>query len=181
MQSIRVANVPKEEFERQVESEKPTTVTALLGRAMMILDCPIRPGQGGTNMQIFHLMTPVVFRMLERPWVDKFFETGELRLSSFAQFAKHTDEQRKDKEGNNTITLRGASTTGFARIHGSGSNAYVLCATALEPSQTLLKAFNNDAAIQIFDAMGFAPYRNRFPIFWDYCWDIAFTHRVPFK
>lgn len=107
-------------------------------------------------MQTFHLMTPVVFRMLERCWVDNFFETGELRLSSFAQFAKHTDEQRKDKEGDNTITLRGAATTGFARIHGSGSNAYVLCATALEPSQTTIKAFNYDAAIHIFDPIGFA-------------------------
>jgi hypothetical protein len=122
------------------------------------------PSPGRSNMQIFHIMTPVVFRMLERRWVDKFFETGELRLSSFAQFAKHTDEQRKDKEGNNTITLRGASTTGFARIHGSGSNAYVLCSTALEPSRALVKAFNYEAAIQIFDAMGFA---------------IAITQQVP--
>jgi hypothetical protein len=107
-------------------------------------------------LETFHIMTPAVFRVLKRRWVDAFFETGELRLSSFAQFAKHTDEQRNDKEGNNTITLRGASTTGFARIHGTGSNAYVLCATALEPSQTLLTAFNCDAAIQIFDPIAFA-------------------------
>jgi len=95
--------------------------------------------------------------MLERRWVDKFFETGELRLSSFAKFHEHADEPRSDsKEGNCAITLRGQATTGFAVILGNGSNAYVLCATSLEPSQTLLQSFGCDAAIHIFDPIGFA-------------------------
>lgn len=100
-------------------------------------------------------ITPVVFRILERCWVDKFFETGELRLSSFAKFREHTDEQRKDNEGANIITLRGESTTAFA-VLGHGYDAYILCATSLEPSQSILQRFSCDAAIQVFDTMAFA-------------------------
>jgi hypothetical protein len=103
---------------------------------------------------ILQAITPVVFRMLERRWVDKFFETGELRLSSFAKFREHTDEQRSDNEGRHKYLLQGDESTGFAVVMGIGSDAYILCATTCEPSESLLQSFGG-AAIKIFDTMAF--------------------------
>ena len=40
--------------------------------------------------------SPRVYRFLEKQYVEAFFRTGALRLSSFARFSKHTDEQRLD-------------------------------------------------------------------------------------
>ena len=39
---------------------------------------------------------PPVYRYLPMRFVDAFFETGSLRLSSFKQFAMHVDEARLD-------------------------------------------------------------------------------------
>lgn len=102
------------------------------------------------------IFTPTAFRLMPRKYVDAFFATGELRLSSFRAFSKHKDEERKDAtEGDNVIVGRGPATTIFARtVHGS--DAFVLCATACPPTRDILERFGSDAAIQIFDTTGFA-------------------------
>jgi len=96
---------------------------------------------------------PVVFRYLERCYVDRFFETGELRLSSFATFATHKDEHRQDSEGKNLIVGRGPNSTTYAVVE-HGSDALVLCGSASR-NPKLFRTFNTDAAIQIFNTTGF--------------------------
>lgn len=101
------------------------------------------------------IFTPTVFRMMRKEYVDRFFNTGELVLSSFSRFSKYEDEQRKDVEGNNVLVGRGPGSTLYAlTVHGV--DAYILCATAQQPTDKLLKGFQSDSAIQIFDTTGFA-------------------------
>ena len=98
--------------------------------------------------------TPAVYRMMEGEYVDRFFETGELMLSSFARFSQHPDEERQDVEGRNIVVGRGPNTTVYAAT-GHGADAYVLCSTACRPSDALMNAFASNAAIQVFDTTRF--------------------------
>jgi hypothetical protein len=98
--------------------------------------------------------TPIIYRMMERQYVKRFFETGELLVSSFDRFQNHADEERKDREGWNILMGRGSGYTSFA-VTGHGRNAYILCGTAAKDS-SLMKHFSSDAAIQVFDSTAFA-------------------------
>lgn len=75
------------------------------------------------------ILRPRLYRLLEKRYVDMFFEDGSLRLSSFKMFANHQDEQRKDvSEGFGVRVGRGSDHT-ISIVGGRGSNAYVLCGT----------------------------------------------------
>jgi hypothetical protein len=100
------------------------------------------------------IFTPIIYRMMPREYVDRFFETGELLVSSFDRFRQHADEERKDKEGWNIVCGRGAKQTVFA-VTGHGRDAFILCGTAAKDVQ-LMNAFRADAAIQIYDPTAFA-------------------------
>jgi hypothetical protein len=105
----------------------------------------------GTQWNMF---TPIVYRMMEREFVDRFFSTGELMISSFVDFRKHKDEERKDDEGKNVLCLRGDNSTAMAvTVHGF--NEYILCGSAIK-DKALMSAFGCDAAIQIFNTTEFA-------------------------
>jgi hypothetical protein len=54
----------------------------------------------GTPWSIF---TPTVFRMMERQYVDRFFSTGELLVSSFRRFSGHAKEAMRDSEGKHVV------------------------------------------------------------------------------
>lgn len=94
---------------------------------------------------------------MEKRYVDDFFDEGRLRLSSFANFAKHSDEQRLDTE-EGTLWL-------FHRTYENGGqtlavniefddNAYVLCGSTI-PSTPLMRKFGVDSAIIIRDVPEF--------------------------
>jgi hypothetical protein len=101
---------------------------------------------------------------LEKEFVDAFFETGALRLSSFERFSQHADEQRLDaSEGKGIvahINAEGEGQTIMARI-GQGHNAYVLCASTFY-SGNLAEAFNADSGFRINDIFGFANAVSRY-------------------
>jgi hypothetical protein len=100
------------------------------------------------------VFTPIIYRMMGRQYVDRFFETGELLVSSFDRFRQHPDEERRDKEGRNIICGRGKKQTVFA-VTGHGRDAFILCGTAAKDAH-LMDAFSADAAIQIYDPTAFA-------------------------
>lgn len=102
----------------------------------------------------WNMFTPIVYRMMEREFVDRFFSTGELKISSFEEFRKHKDEERKDEEGRNVICLRGDNSTAFA-VTGHGKNEYILCGSAIK-DKGLMTSFGCDAAIQIYNTTEFA-------------------------
>jgi hypothetical protein len=100
------------------------------------------------------VFTPIIYRMMAKEYVDRFFATGELLVSSFDRFRQHADEERRDKEGWNIICGRGTKQTIFA-VTGHDRDAFILCGTAAKDAQ-LLDAFGADAAIQIYDPTAFA-------------------------
>jgi hypothetical protein len=97
--------------------------------------------------------------MIEREYVERFFATGELKISSFKDFRKLKDEERKDDEGKNVICLRGNNSTAFASLK-QGMNAYILCGSSLK-DKSLMKQFKCDAAIQIYNTTDFASIISR--------------------
>jgi hypothetical protein len=83
--------------------------------------------------------------------VDSFFRDGSLRLSSFAAFKQHTDEQRRDeREGSSLLihTNREAGDQTLAAWGDYGSSAYVLCGS-LRQDGVLMKDLECDSYIQI--------------------------------
>jgi hypothetical protein len=106
----------------------------------------------------WHHRSPRVYRFLDKRYVDEFFETGRLRLSSFAMFRKHADEQRLDSdEGTISILCRkDESSTDPLLIQALvGTDTYVLSA-CLVPSTEVMKDFKTDSALVIRDPVSFA-------------------------
>jgi hypothetical protein len=97
-----------------------------------------------------------------KTYIDDFFESGHLRLSSFDHFKSHTDVERLDAnegEGVHFGEYRSphdpddASTV--AMVTGTGQSFYVLCGSILE-STDLLSDFGSDGYFVIENPTGFA-------------------------
>ncbi len=105
----------------------------------------------------WRIRRPRVYRYLQKEFVDLFFEKGVLRLSSFARFAQHHDEERRDtQEGVGLLSHRGES-SGSPSVHavlGQGQDAYVLCG-ATHYSPELAQAFKADSGFRIDDPTAF--------------------------
>jgi hypothetical protein len=102
------------------------------------------------------IVRPRLYRHLDSQYVDSFFKDGSLRLSSFAQFAKHPDEQLRDKgEGRGFRFGLGPHAT-IGVFGGRGMDCYVLCAT-LHNTEDVRRQFGaSDSCIAIDDILGFA-------------------------
>ena len=101
---------------------------------------------------------PRVYRYMERKYVDDYFVSGKLMLSSFERFSKHADEQRLDSsEGKTYLIHRTAQNGGQTLLVEAdfGRDAYVLCGSLL-PSLELMSAFGADSGIVIKNPMAFA-------------------------
>lgn len=93
--------------------------------------------------------------MMKRQYVERFFATGELLVSSFDRFRRHADEEQKDKqEGWNLLVGRGSKRTMFF-VAGHDKDAYILSGTSAK-DVSLMERFGADAAIQIYDTTSFA-------------------------
>lgn len=101
-------------------------------------------------------MLPPVYRYLPMRFVNAFFEAGSLRLSSFKQFRKHTDEARLDaNEGQSMVSMQGAGRQFSAMISG-GHNAFVLCGSTTLSSELMEKFEGTEGAIEITNVPEFA-------------------------
>jgi len=102
------------------------------------------------------LMPPVVYRYMDQQWVDKFFETGELMLTSFARCSQHRDEQRADEfEGMALVVGRGPGDLRFESQVRMGADFYLLC-TSVRGDKSLMQEFECDGFFRINDTFGFA-------------------------
>lgn len=91
---------------------------------------------------------PMVFRYLEKQWIDLFFNEGKLRLSSFNKFRNHTDEQRGDKEEGSNIIIGAGKEKHFYAMVKTGIDAFVL-STSLLYSKSLFEEFKVDSSFII--------------------------------
>lgn len=93
---------------------------------------------------------PRIYRLMERKYVDAFFEDGSLMLSSFTRFSKHEDEQRRDvAEGVGVRFLHGSDST-TAMAAGRGFDCYVLCGSCAY-TETVKGAFPDADGCLIID------------------------------
>ncbi len=115
------------------------------------------PAVIGLNIgQSWNVILPPVYRYLPKIHVDSFFETGELRLSSFAQFSQHSDEARNDaNEGSSLLVAQGDGGTTSAFVV-NGERAYILCGSFILSSEIMSKFPGCDAVIEITNPPNFA-------------------------
>lgn len=111
------------------------------------------------NIQFSHpwqIVTPRVYRYEDEKWIDEFFKSGHLRLSSFSQFASYPDEIRGDKNEGHDVSYGEAPENKTVIVaHAQGMNAAVLCCSH-RLDHGLREVFNRDSAFQITDTLGFA-------------------------
>jgi hypothetical protein len=93
---------------------------------------------------------PVVYRYMPQRYIDEFFATGRLMLSSFAKFKQHADEQRgDDQEGLNVITGIGENLTVWkATQHGTHS---LVLSTSVRGDEGLMRQFGCDGYFRIVE------------------------------
>ncbi|WMJ69215.1 hypothetical protein [Stenotrophomonas sp. 24(2023)] len=81
----------------------------------------------------WRVRTPTIIRAMGAPYVDAFFKTGALRISSFEAFRTHPNELRRDEhEGMATMEIH-APQSRLSAVAINGQEAYVLCASLHEP------------------------------------------------
>lgn len=102
------------------------------------------------------LIPPVVYRYMDQQWVDKFFETGELMLTSFTRCSQHRDEQRADEfEGMTLVVGRGPGGLSFEGQIRMGADFYLLC-TSVRCDESITREFDCDGYFKINNTYGFA-------------------------
>ena len=105
----------------------------------------------------WHICTPALFRFLDKEYVDAFFKDGTLKLSSFAQFYKHKDEQRQDKNEGEAYFVeqtreKGGQTIEILSKHGN--NAYIL-SSSMRYDKKLADLFKCDSYIKVKESTNF--------------------------
>ena len=103
------------------------------------------------------LKFPAVYRYLDKEWIDLFFETGKLRISSFRRFREFPDEIRGDKgEGSGAISASGPDTKFNFNLMGNlGRDGYMM-SSSLRDSPDLEKQFKTNSRFLIADPLNFA-------------------------
>jgi hypothetical protein len=104
----------------------------------------------------YHFLVPQVYRYMDNKYIEEFFNSGKLRLSSFRMYQKYDDQVKGDKgEGWNIAiaTSKKENYTMYAVV-GVGSNAYSLCTSTIY-SDELKQKFNCNGAFLIKDSQSF--------------------------
>ncbi|WP_321991755.1 hypothetical protein [Marispirochaeta aestuarii] len=94
---------------------------------------------------------------MEEKYVNDFFETGAIRLSSFANFLSSNHAERFDKDEGKTNLIAKTKNNGgqtFSCWFQTGQEAYVLCGST-RYSKSLEESFD-DSCIQINNSVAFA-------------------------
>ncbi len=103
-----------------------------------------------------HAHPTPVYRYFDNPeYVEKFFETGALRISSFEAFSSHPDESFRDAgEGKNIMAVNGKNSSFYA-LTESGKSCFILSTSILGPWVNIEK-FKDKACFEITNPWKFA-------------------------
>lgn len=106
--------------------------------------------------RLLELKIPPVVRYIERKYMEDFFRTGQLKLTTYTQCQVHECNVRRDSnEGKAKFSLElpsvGASGWGIQTV---GWQSYILCASLCE-SDKLLEHFKVDSYFRINNVLGF--------------------------
>lgn len=97
---------------------------------------------------------PIVYRFIEEQYVDEFFKTGALRLSTFGRCKKLEDENRKDISEGNATLIAFEDDIRLEMEMGVGDNAILLC-TSLSNNNIKANGKKDDCCIEIRDINNF--------------------------
>jgi hypothetical protein len=107
-----------------------------------------------------HFETPNLYRYEDERYIDMFFETGKIMISSFQNYRSYVDNQLGDiDEGKTKTTFQITETdvvksTTRGHIEG-GNNCYSFCTSTILDLR-LLKTFNRNSVFRISNMLGFA-------------------------
>lgn len=101
------------------------------------------------------IVLPPVYRYMERQYVDQFFETGALMLSSVAAFQKHPDEARGDAAEGSAMVVASDGAHMFG-AYLLPTPAYILCGSTVLDKRLLKEFPGANACLEISDILGFA-------------------------
>ena len=102
------------------------------------------------------LKLPPVVRYLERTYVEDFFRTGQLRLTTYAHCQRHECDIRRDSlegQANFELELDSLGSSGWG-VQTVGWQSYMLCGS-LSESERLTSRFKVDSYFRINDVIGF--------------------------
>lgn len=100
-------------------------------------------------------VAPYIYRYENQQWIDKFFETGEILISSFKQYSKYEDNQLGDKSEGSSINFGlTEDKKAIVSVTSVGSNFYCFC-TSTQLSKNLFKTFKRDSVFRIKDPINF--------------------------
>lgn len=103
-----------------------------------------------------NLILPSPYRYMDKEYVEMFFETGVLRISSFRRFQNYPDEIRGDaSEGGGIYETFSKEGLQHITMTNTGSNRYLLCSSFIH-SKTIMKEFNVNSCIKIKDPINFS-------------------------
>jgi len=103
-----------------------------------------------------NIVLPIVYRYLEKKYIDLFFDKGIIRLGSFSRFQKYPSEIRGDEsEGKGAIQSKSKEGFQVVGVTEVGNDAYILCTSIIE-SKELMEEFNIDGYFRIKDPLGFS-------------------------
>ncbi|MCB2379822.1 hypothetical protein LGH70_19655 [Hymenobacter sp. BT635] len=103
------------------------------------------------------------YRHLEKQYVESFFATGALRLSSVKRFSTHTDEVRGDNQEHSAMYMSNyrpeeGEGAGHAIVFGikATEKAFILCTTQTPSNEQTFEGCDYDASFRINDPLRFA-------------------------
>jgi hypothetical protein len=108
-----------------------------------------------SNVVNYINVPPYLYRYENQEFIDKFFETGEILISSFHQYKKYEDNQLGDKSEGSTFnvghTSNNKTVSTFTTV---GMNSYCFCTSTLLDKK-LFKVFSRNAVFVIKDPINF--------------------------
>ena len=100
-------------------------------------------------------VAPYLYRYENQRWIDHFFETGEILLSSFKQYSKYEDNQLGDKSEGSSINFGLTENQHtIVSVTSSGTDCYSFC-TSTQLSKDLLNTFKRNSVFRIKDPINF--------------------------
>ncbi len=135
-----MANIPPTPNPRHAQVPNPPELVTAFGR--------------GPSLPI-QFSFPYVYRYMDSAFIEEFFESGRLRLSSFDAFSKHEDEQRKDTSEGKAVVFASSPNQTQVSVIGKGHDAYVLSTSVLD-DDALGEQFGTLDRLEIFHPLQFA-------------------------
>jgi len=98
---------------------------------------------------------PYLYRYENKEYIDTFFETGELLISSFYNYKKYSDNELGDREEGSSMNIaRGDNDLTFASFGTVGMNEFSFCTSTIF-DKSLLTAFSRNSLFRIIDPLNF--------------------------